>query len=316
MAPICCLVMTRPSSGPAGQSSNPRSRERTALARSTVNIQDAPRRRPDTFTDIRIRGDGSGSYLLLDFGPSKKVKLSRVELLPRPDRYASRITGTVVEGSDDRENWTTLTPPAVNTEDWQSLPVKGSRSFRYLRVFNPSQWYGNMAELTSSRHRGLGGPMQVARLGTAALGVLCSAAVLGSASAESLPLVTERLESWVKQGSTTAAQSGSPRAIAYCWSRASRSRCGSGDLYRLGRKWLGAATILALVDKGKLSLDDTVEKWLPEFRGDPKGKATLRQLFSHTSGFPPYQRMRSPSIGTRAARSPRHTSCPSLCTMR
>ncbi len=103
--------------------------------------------RPDTFTDIRIRGDGSGSYLLLDFGASKKVKLSRVELLPRQDRYASRITGTVVEGSDDRENWTTLTPQAVNTEDWQSLPVKGGRSFRYLRVFNPSQWYGNMAEL-------------------------------------------------------------------------------------------------------------------------------------------------------------------------
>lgn len=103
--------------------------------------------RPDTFTDIRIRDNGSGSYLLLDFGPSKKVKLSRAELLPRQDRYASRITGTVVEGSDDKENWTTLTPPAVNTADWQSLPVKGNRSFRYLRVFNPTQWYGNMAEL-------------------------------------------------------------------------------------------------------------------------------------------------------------------------
>lgn len=54
-------------------------------------------------------------------------------------------------------------------------------------------------------------------------------------------------------------------------------------------KWLAAAMILAVVDEGKLSLDDEVEKWLPEFRGDPKGKATLRQLFSHTSGYPPYQ---------------------------
>lgn len=54
-------------------------------------------------------------------------------------------------------------------------------------------------------------------------------------------------------------------------------------------KWLVSATIMKLVDEGKLSLDDSVEKWLAEFREDPKGKATLRQLLSHTSGFPAYQ---------------------------
>lgn len=53
-------------------------------------------------------------------------------------------------------------------------------------------------------------------------------------------------------------------------------------------KWLAAATIAAVVDEGKLSWNDKVKKWLPEFT-DIKGEATLRQLFSHTSGYPDYQ---------------------------
>jgi Beta-lactamase class C and other penicillin binding proteins len=53
-------------------------------------------------------------------------------------------------------------------------------------------------------------------------------------------------------------------------------------------KWIGAAVIAAIVDEGKLSWDDKVKKWLPQFK-DIKGEATLRQLFSHTSGFPDYQ---------------------------
>ena len=38
-------------------------------------------------------------------------------------------------------------------------------------------------------------------------------------------------------------------------------------------KWYAAACIMTLVDEGKLSLDDPAEKWIPEFKGDPKGKA-------------------------------------------
>ncbi|MDN5286643.1 MAG: beta-lactamase [Mucilaginibacter sp.] len=53
-------------------------------------------------------------------------------------------------------------------------------------------------------------------------------------------------------------------------------------------KWLAAATIAAVVDEGKLSWDDKVSKWLPEFK-DIKGEATLRQLLSHTAGYPDYQ---------------------------
>lgn len=51
-------------------------------------------------------------------------------------------------------------------------------------------------------------------------------------------------------------------------------------------KWLSGAVIMALIDEGKLSLSDSVGKYLPIFTRHRKGSITLRQLFSHTSGFP------------------------------
>ena len=53
-------------------------------------------------------------------------------------------------------------------------------------------------------------------------------------------------------------------------------------------KWLAAATIAVVVDRTELTWNDSVEKWLPEFKGDPKGKIKLKQLLSHTSGIPDY----------------------------
>ncbi len=53
-------------------------------------------------------------------------------------------------------------------------------------------------------------------------------------------------------------------------------------------KWLAAATIGALVDEGKLRWDDPAGKWVPELNG-PMARATLRQLMSHTAGYPDYQ---------------------------
>jgi uncharacterized protein (TIGR03437 family) len=49
-------------------------------------------------------------------------------------------------------------------------------------------------------------------------------------------------------------------------------------------KWLAAATILTLVDERRLSLDDRVEQYLPQFTGE-KRSITIRQLLSHTSGL-------------------------------
>lgn len=53
-------------------------------------------------------------------------------------------------------------------------------------------------------------------------------------------------------------------------------------------KWVAAAVVAAVVDATRLNWDDPVEKWLPEFHGNVKGKITLRKLLSHTSGIPPY----------------------------
>jgi CubicO group peptidase (beta-lactamase class C family) len=53
-------------------------------------------------------------------------------------------------------------------------------------------------------------------------------------------------------------------------------------------KWLAAATIMALVDQGRLRLDEPVGGVLPEL-GPELGRASLRQLLAHTSGYPAYQ---------------------------
>jgi len=50
-------------------------------------------------------------------------------------------------------------------------------------------------------------------------------------------------------------------------------------------KWLTGAVVLTLVDEGKLSLDDSVSRYLPEFGGD-KARITVRQLLSHMAGLP------------------------------
>jgi CubicO group peptidase (beta-lactamase class C family) len=49
-------------------------------------------------------------------------------------------------------------------------------------------------------------------------------------------------------------------------------------------KWLTAATMMTLVDEGRVSLEDQVSTFLPEFTG-VSGTATIRQLLSHTSGI-------------------------------
>lgn len=48
-------------------------------------------------------------------------------------------------------------------------------------------------------------------------------------------------------------------------------------------KWFTAATLMTLVDVGKLSLDEPISRWLPAFDGE-WADVTLRMLLSHTSG--------------------------------
>ena len=51
-------------------------------------------------------------------------------------------------------------------------------------------------------------------------------------------------------------------------------------------KQFTAAAILLLEDEGKLSLDDTVSKWIPGITGGDR--ITIRQLLSHTAGIQDY----------------------------
>jgi CubicO group peptidase (beta-lactamase class C family) len=49
--------------------------------------------------------------------------------------------------------------------------------------------------------------------------------------------------------------------------------------------WLATAAVLTTIEKKSISLDTEIGKILPQFQGE-KGKVTIRQLLSHTSGFP------------------------------
>ncbi len=50
-------------------------------------------------------------------------------------------------------------------------------------------------------------------------------------------------------------------------------------------KWLTAATIMTLVDEGKISLDDHVSKYIPVLDKYMKSYITIRQCLSHTTGI-------------------------------
>jgi CubicO group peptidase (beta-lactamase class C family) len=44
--------------------------------------------------------------------------------------------------------------------------------------------------------------------------------------------------------------------------------------------------VMQLVDQGRLSLDDPVKKFFPEFHGEGRERMTVRHLLNHTSGLP------------------------------
>lgn len=102
---------------------------------------------PHTASDFRSTEGGHSSGITFDFG-NQVIKIARVELLAISGRYSSRITNTVLQGSQDGENWKDLTPAAKNTTEWQSFnTIRPVVAYRYYRLFNKSVWFGNMAEV-------------------------------------------------------------------------------------------------------------------------------------------------------------------------
>ena len=63
----------------------------------------------------------------------------------------------------------------------------------------------------------------------------------------------------------------------------------AGTVFRLGSltKQFTAAIVLQLVQEGRISLDDPVSRFFPDYPR-PGGTATVRQLLNHTSGIQSY----------------------------
>lgn len=75
----------------------------------------------------------------------------------------------------------------------------------------------------------------------------------------------------------------------YGWADTSARRPAEvATVYRIGSitKQFTAAAVLQLVEQGRVSLDDPLSRWLPQY---PQwGRVTVRQLLNHTSGIPSY----------------------------
>jgi CubicO group peptidase (beta-lactamase class C family) len=58
---------------------------------------------------------------------------------------------------------------------------------------------------------------------------------------------------------------------------------------------------MLLIERGKISLDDKVAKYIPEFASEGKDAITIRQLLTHTSGLRPDVSLKPDWSGYEAA---------------
>lgn len=58
------------------------------------------------------------------------------------------------------------------------------------------------------------------------------------------------------------------------------------DLASLTKVVATTPSIMLLVERGKVNLDEPVHTYLPDFKGEGRDKVTIRQLMTHTSGLP------------------------------
>ena len=69
------------------------------------------------------------------------------------------------------------------------------------------------------------------------------------------------------------------------------------DMASLTKPLITATAVMQLYQDGKLSVDDPVAKYLPEFAENGKGGVTIRDLLTHYSGLPPDLALSSPWQG-------------------
>ena len=73
------------------------------------------------------------------------------------------------------------------------------------------------------------------------------------------------------------------------------------DMASLTKPLMTAAAVMQLCEQGKLSFNDPVAKYLPEFAANGKQDITIRQLLTHYSGLPPDLSLEQPWEGKAEA---------------
>lgn len=110
---------------------------------------------PDSFAGYYLTGDRS---FILDFGADYKVSATAVKLQVRAG-FPERIGGAAVYGSNDKENWTRLTPGRTAAADeMQELKVSEElqhKPYRFLRLHMNDEPTSTMFELSELRIYGL-----------------------------------------------------------------------------------------------------------------------------------------------------------------
>ncbi|MEV0794574.1 putative Ig domain-containing protein [Kribbella sp. NPDC050459] len=102
-------------------------------------------RNADTYSDLN---SGTGAYYVLDFGAHTTVHPEEVLFLPRAS-HPQRANGTVVQGSNDGQAWTDLSKPLTGAvaNTWSEQQASGENHYRYLRIYNATNWFGNLSEV-------------------------------------------------------------------------------------------------------------------------------------------------------------------------
>jgi CubicO group peptidase (beta-lactamase class C family) len=82
------------------------------------------------------------------------------------------------------------------------------------------------------------------------------------------------------------------------------------DLASLTKVVATASAVMLLLDEGRLSLDDPVSRFLPEFSEGAKARVTVRHLLTHTSGLPAGATLAGSDRADRIARAKRFAIAP------
>ncbi|QGH34000.1 Tat pathway signal protein [Gracilibacillus salitolerans] len=94
---------------------------------------------PDTLERI--------SWVDIDLGEASQSVIDTIKYYPRHD-HIGRINGLVIQGSNDKENWTELYEiGSVSEAKWHSNSINDSGSYRYFRLYDDHDGRVNVAEM-------------------------------------------------------------------------------------------------------------------------------------------------------------------------